>query len=117
MNKKTLIIISAALAAVTAISLGSAASQSAKNKQAQSEILALQEQLASLRNVPPSATPQPEIVYLTAEGNTNEVTALKSELAKAVAMLETAQTSTNRPPRQRESGEDRMAKFKAEKPE
>ncbi|MDF7807337.1 hypothetical protein P4E94_07805 [Pontiellaceae bacterium B12219] len=118
MNKKTLTIISAALAAVSAISLASVASQSAKNKQAQAEILALQEQLADLRNAPPPPTPEPEIVYMTAEGNTNEVTVLKSELAKAMAMLESAQTSsTNRPSRQRESWEDRIAKMKAEQPE
>jgi selenocysteine-specific translation elongation factor len=118
MNKKPLLIISIALAAVSAISLASAISLSSKNKEAQAELQLLQAQLIDLQAATPIAAPEPEIIYLTAEGNTNEVTALKSELAKAVAMLETAKTSaTNRPPRQRESGEDRMAKMKAEKPE
>ncbi|MDF7825652.1 hypothetical protein P4B35_16615 [Pontiellaceae bacterium B12227] len=103
---------------VTLISLASAISLSSKNKAAKAEILALQTQIVNMEAHIPDSSPEPEIIYLTSEGDTNELTTLKTALAEKEALLEDIQSNTNRPARkQRESFEDRMAKMKAEDPE
>lgn len=117
MNKNTTSIIVGASALIALVSLVSATSLSSKNKTAKAEILALQEQIVRMEASVPDAASEPEIVYLTSNGDTNEVTALKTQLAEKDAQLENVQSRTNRPPRQRESWEDRIAKMKEEDPE
>lgn len=117
MNKNTSLIIIAASAVIALVSLVSAMTVSSKNKTAKAEILALQEQIVRMEAAVPDASPEPEIVYMTPSGDTNEVTALKTQLAEKEALLENFQSNTNRPPRQRESWEDRIAKMKEEDPE
>lgn len=114
MTKNLTYIIAGATGLVAAISLGSALSLASKNKTAEAEIIALQEQIVRMEAYVPAPDKEPEIIYMTDSGNTNELTALKTELAEKEALLTSA---TNRPPRQRESFEDRMAKMKEEDPE
>ncbi len=116
--KKNIPQIAAGIAALIAlISVVSAASLSSKNKAAKAEILALEQQIASMEAYTPAPDKEPEIIYLTQDGDTNEITALKTQLATTEARLEAVRGGTNRPPRQRESFEDRMATMKAEDPE
>lgn len=117
MNKNTSLIIVSASVLIALVSLVSATSISSKNKAAKAEILDLQEQIVRMEASIPDASPEPEIVYMTSTGDTNEVTALKTQLAEKDALLENMQSRTNRPPRQRESWEDRIAKMKEEDPE
>lgn len=117
MNKNTSLIIVAASSVIALGSLVSAMSISSKNKTAKAEILALQEQIVRMEAAVPNASPEPEMVYMTPSGDTNEVTALKKQLAEKDALLENLQSNTNRPSRQRESWEDRIAKMKAEDPD
>ena len=118
MNKNTTYIITGAVSLVALVSIGSALSLSSKNKAAKAEILALQTQIVNMEAYIPDRSPEPEIIYLTSEGDTNDLTTLKTQLAEKEALLEDFQSNTNRPPRQqRESFEDRMTTLKAEDPE
>ncbi|MDF7798979.1 hypothetical protein P4C99_05865 [Pontiellaceae bacterium B1224] len=123
MNKNTSLIVVSASALIALVSLVSATSISSKNKAAKAEILALQEQIVRMEASIPDASAEPEIVYLTSSGETNELTALKSMLAQKNAMLEDLQSNTNRTPRERgnrdnrESWEDRIARMQEEDPE
>lgn len=115
MNKNIPYIMAGSAGLIALISLGSAASLSSKNKAAQAEIIALQEQIIRMDAFVPAPDKEPEIIYLTSEGDTNEITELKTALAEKEAELT---SMTNSPPRQqRESFEDRMAKMKEEDPE
>ncbi|MEI6890988.1 MAG: hypothetical protein V5783_02345 [Pontiella sp.] len=118
MNKNTTYIIMGAASLIALVSMSSALSLSSQNKAAKAEILALQTQIVNMEAFTPDRSSDPEIIYLTAEGNTNAVTALQLQLAETEALLEDLQSTTNRPTRQpRESFEDRMAQRKAEDPE
>ena len=115
MNKNVPYIIAGASGFIALICLGSAVSLSAKNKAAKADILALQEQIVRMEAHVPAPAKEPEIIYMTSTGDTNEITALKTALAEKEAELT---AMTNSPPRQpRESFEDRIAKFKEEDPE
>jgi len=114
MNKNLKYIVAGSTGLVAAISLGSALSLASKNKTAEAEIIALQEQIVRMEAHVPAPDKEPEIIYMTDSGNTNEVTALKTALAEKEALLTSA---TNRLQRNRESFEDRMKKMKAEDPE
>ena len=102
---------------ITLISLASSISLSSKNKRTKAEILNLQTKIVNMEASIPDISPEPEIVYLTSDGDTNELTTLKTALAEKEAQLVEIQSSTNRPPRERKSFEDRIAKFKEEDPE
>lgn len=119
MNKNTPYIVAAAAALVALFSVVSAFSQSAKKKAALAEVLALQTELANLEADVPEPSSEPEIVYLTQDGGTNELTALKNQLAEKDAQIERLQGNEEprREERQRESWEDRMARMKVEEPE
>jgi len=118
MNPKTSYILIGAFALVTVICLASAFSLSTKNKKAETEIRALQEQIVRMEAFTPDADPEPQIVYLSETGDTNELTVLKNKLAEQEELLVAYQSGTNRPPRApRESFEERIAKMKVEDPE
>jgi hypothetical protein len=118
MNKNTTYIVTGAASLIALVSISSALSFSSKNKAAKAEILALQTQIANMEAAIPDVSQEPEIIYLTSEGDTNELTTLKTQLAEQEAQLEGIQSNTNRPARkERESFEDRMAKMKEEDPE
>ncbi len=116
MNKKNSLVMLGIVSTIALVSVVSAMSLSSKNKSAKAQITALQEQISRMEAAVPDALPAPEIVYMTDTGDTNEVTVLKSQLAQKNALLENIQSNTNRPPRERESFEDRMAKMKEEDP-
>ncbi len=117
MDKKALYIVIGTTSLIAVISIASAISLSSKNKAAQAQISSLADQLASMEAHEPTPV-EPQIIYLTDTGDTNELTTLRSQLAEKEAVLETLASrasNTNRPPR--ESWEDRMARMKEEEPE
>ena len=121
MNRKLPYIIAGSTTLIALVSIGSALSLSSKNKAAKVEILDLQTQIAHMEASVPDVTPQPEIIYLTHEGDTNELTALKTQLAEKDAQLETLRAMAARPQQpgseERPGWDERMAKMKSEDPE
>lgn len=120
MNKNMPYIIAGSTSLIALVCIGSAVSLSSKNKSAKAEILELKEQIAFMNASVPDVTPQPEIVYLTSNGDTNEITELKKQLAEKDAQIQEFQSNTNRPAQNREerpNWEDRMAQMKEEDPE
>lgn len=121
MTKNTSYMIVGATSLIALVSIGSAMSLSSKNKAAKAQIQQLQTQIASMEAAVPDATKEPEIIYLTNGGDTNEVTALKTALAEKDAQLQALQTSEEEPQERnrenRPSWEERMAQMKEEDPE
>jgi chromosome segregation ATPase len=96
---------------------------SSRNKAAETEILELQTQIAHMKVAVPDAAPEPEVIYLTKSDNTNEVTALKTQLAEKEAQIRELRSNTNRPvqrlpalPAARQSLEETMARMREEDP-
>lgn len=118
MNKNTPYIIAGAASLIAAACIGSAASLSSKNKAAKAEILALQTQIANMEAAVPEISQEPEIIYLSSSGDTNELTNLKNELARKDAELAALKENGGENRRSvRESFEERIAKMKEEDPE
>jgi hypothetical protein len=120
--KKQIPLILAALAAVVALSsISSAMKASKQRKLAEDETRMLREQLELAKEAAENTASEPKIIYMTETGDTNEITRLQSLLAQREAQLEALSEEqaavTNRPPRQRESFEERMARMKEEEPE
>jgi len=114
-NVTNIVVVVSVVVAVGGIT--SAMKQSSRNKTANAEISALQEQIARMGGNS-SGTDAPGSRYI--DGDTNEVQALQALLAEKeveLAALTTNIPTTNAPPRQRESWEDRMARMKEEDPE
>lgn len=120
MNKNVPNIIAAVSIVVAVVSIGSAMKQSDQRKAAEAENTALQEQISLM-----DALGSPVNSSVKSRGiddSRNELEALQALLAEREAELASlknsnADSTTNRPPRQRESWEDRMARMKEEDPE
>ena len=118
MNKNIPYAAATAASIIALASIASAISLSSKNKAAKAEVLALQEQIANMKASVPDITPEPEIIYMTSNGDTNEVTDLKSRLAAKEAELASLQNNDEQQQRnERPSWEERMAQMKEEDPE
>ena len=120
MNKNTSYIILAVAAIVALVGVVSAISQSAKKKAALSEVRALQQQIVDMEAYVPDPSAEPEIIYLTQDGGTNEITTLKNQLAEKNAEIERLRTGGRQRGEDRgdrESWEERIARMKEEDPE
>lgn len=121
MNKKMPYIIAGTACLIALVSISSAISMSSKNKAAKAEILELQTQITHMQAAVPNVTPEPEIIYLTNSGDTNEIIALKTQLAKKEAQIQELQSNTNRPAQRnrvdRQSFEESMVQMREEDPE
>ena len=118
MKSKLPYIIAGTASLIALASLASAWSISSKNKASEAEILSLQHQIAQMGAYVPEIQASPEIIYLTNDGDTNELALLKIQLAEQEALLAEFQTSTNQQESEpRPSFEERMAQMKEEDPE
>lgn len=121
MNKKIPYVLAGTAFLIALVSIGSAISISSGKKAAEAEILALQARIAQLQTAAPDIIPEPEIVYVTESGGTNEITALKRQLAEKEAQIRELQSITDRPVQRatdvRQSFGDRMAQMRVEDPE
>lgn len=120
MNKNTFYITIGIVGLTAAVSIGSAVSLASKNRAAKADILALQTQIANMEAAVPAISSEPEIIYLSASGDTNELVNLKNELAAkdaALAALKENSSGNNRRNGNRQSFEERMAKMKEEDPD
>ncbi|MDZ8119835.1 hypothetical protein [Pontiella agarivorans] len=103
------------------ISIGAAMTLAAKHKAVKAENFKLKTQIAQMEATLPDVSKEPEIIYLTHNGDTNDITALKSQLAEKEALLQAFQSNTNRPEQRdrnnRQSFEERMAQMKEEDPQ
>ncbi|WP_372796216.1 hypothetical protein [Pontiella sp.] len=123
MNKKMPYYIAGATGLIALVSIGSTVSLSSRNKAAKATILDLQTQIARMEAAVPDVSAEPEIIYLDSNGETNELTMLKTQLAEKEARLAAladgngGREDRRRGDGERESWEDRIARMKEEDPE
>jgi hypothetical protein len=113
MNKTTLRTVFTACIIITIASASSAIKANKQRKQAQAEIEDLNKRLTELNKRPSrQRSEQPKVAISDSSTDTNQLVTLKEASAEAAPEAE-----KERPQRQRESFEDRIAKMKEEDPE
>lgn len=120
MNKNMPIIIAGISILTAIVCLASVLRFSARHRADEQKAAALIEKMARMEADASKAGTPVETADFTAEGTNDvaELRALLAEMESELAVLKnSAESTTNRPPRQRESWEERMAKMKAEDPE